>query len=177
MARKGRSAAILLGALCAAVLAGGAVLFRARIVEEWYFWKLRSADPAESDRAALKLGEMGSLRAVEPLIEAIRREKAPVVTYFGGAGFQFRTHSSIRTVLLPEKHGLELAPKAYALYQMGAGALSLIERTLESESETLVDSWLDLEAVRDAIQGKYSQVELEASADRIWESYRPPTSP
>ena len=56
MARKGRHAAILHGALCAAVLAGGAVVFRARIVEGWYLWKLRSADPAGSDRAALKLG-------------------------------------------------------------------------------------------------------------------------
>src|SRR6266540_3286467 len=74
MARRGRTAAILIGLFCAAVLGGGGFAIRNRIVEEWYVWKLRSADSAESDRAALKLASMSSHRAVDPLLEALLKD-------------------------------------------------------------------------------------------------------
>ena len=141
MAPKGKSAAILLGSLCAAVLAGGVLGFRTRIVEEWYLWKLRSGDPGERDRAALHLAAMPCLRAAEPILEAIRQDDLEV-------------HITTMIAIKPTQ-ALSLPPRAYALYQLGAAAVPAIDRAFKKDPPA------HLFEIKDAILGKYWQVRLQ----------------
>jgi len=156
MSRRGRWTAIVLGILAAAVLAAGALGFRQRLYEEWYLWKLRSADRAESDLAAAKLAELGSARAVEPLLEAIRRENE--VATFGG---------------FTMNDWLGLRPMSHALYRIGGKALPSIDGALANEA--WADSHKVLTCVRDAIQGKYDS-RFSSVIPLTWH-YPPLTSP
>ena len=69
---RGRSVAM------GAVLVGTVVIGWARfaceekVLEQWYLWKLESAEEEERELAAKKLGEMRSRRAIPQLIEILR---------------------------------------------------------------------------------------------------------
>ncbi|MGH9362242.1 MAG: hypothetical protein ACRD2T_10015, partial [Thermoanaerobaculia bacterium] len=73
MARRGKTIALSCAALAVAALAGGAVLLRERLLEEWYLRKLCSADEEEVFRAAEMLGKLGSTRAVPELLGLVNR--------------------------------------------------------------------------------------------------------
>ena len=51
-----------------------AIFGRQQIVERWYIYQLGSDDAETVDYAARRLAEMGSTRAIMPLIEQIPRE-------------------------------------------------------------------------------------------------------
>ncbi|MEM7235004.1 MAG: hypothetical protein AAF517_22695 [Planctomycetota bacterium] len=63
-----------LGLFCIALLGVTAVVQRARLLEEWYIYRLRSGDEAISDRAALELAVIGKTRAVSALIARVPHE-------------------------------------------------------------------------------------------------------
>jgi hypothetical protein len=169
MVRRGRRIAFLCGVLAAAVLAAGVLGFRQRLVEEWYLWKLGSEDRAESDFAASKLAALSSLRAVEPLLLAIRRRGPQAISFTEVGKIPMSGDSPVQqSLLLPQM-------EAYALYQLGARALPAIESALKEES--WADSRSILSDLRDAIQGKYAQVILIPSGESTWQSYPPLTSP
>ena len=49
------------------------IAFEEKLVEQWYLWKLDSAEEKEQELAAEKLGQMRSIRAVPRLVEILRR--------------------------------------------------------------------------------------------------------
>ena len=55
-----------------AALVVAAVALKRPLFEQFWLWKLQSADQATRDSAARRLGEMGSVRAIPPLIELFR---------------------------------------------------------------------------------------------------------
>lgn len=73
MKPKGRRTAIVTGAAALIIFLAAGFLTRDRLVEEWYILKLDSADFTENFRAALKLGEMRSTRAIPKLVTLLKR--------------------------------------------------------------------------------------------------------
>jgi len=155
MTRRGRRSAAVLGLLAAAVPAGGVLGLREALVVEWYVWKLRSSDRAESDLAAAKLAELDSARAAEPLILAIRRDGPDAVAVRALPG---GTKGGSRPPLR-----LELPLKAHALYRLGRKAVPAIERALKGKGDSAGDSSsFLLFYVRSAIDGEYAEVTSKA---------------
>jgi hypothetical protein len=112
---------------------------------------------------------MSSLRAVAPLLNAILKGgRGEPIDYIPELLNRNEKRNGATCLMLP--------PKAYALYQLGAGALPSIEKVLESEGR--VSSYRKLVAVSDAIQGEHREVKLRTwELPRIWQSYPPLTSP
>ncbi|MBI4586854.1 MAG: hypothetical protein HY717_22805 [Planctomycetes bacterium] len=75
--RRGRAVAIAAATLGLATLAASGLLFKDRLAEEWWLWRLRSPDRAERERAAARLGELKSARAVPRLVELLVAESVP----------------------------------------------------------------------------------------------------
>jgi hypothetical protein len=169
MVRRGRKIAAFLGVLAAALVAVGALGSRQALVEEWYVWKLRSADRVESDLAAAKLAELDSLHAVEPLVLAIRRDAPEAISV---SVFRDSRKGESRIPLR-----LELPPKAHALYRLGRKALPAIERTLKEEDQSPDPAGFVLFHVRDAIQGQYAEVISKPGSEPPSQSHPPLTSP
>ena len=57
-----------------AVLVASGFALKRPVLEEWYLWKLDSENDEERKVAAEKLGEMGSVRAIPPLVEILQPE-------------------------------------------------------------------------------------------------------
>ena len=55
------------------VIVWAGIAFEEKLVEQWYLWKLDSAEEEEQKLAAEMLGQMKSRRAVPRLIEILRR--------------------------------------------------------------------------------------------------------
>ena len=68
---KGKAFAIVTGIIAIAVVAIALVVARDRIIEAWYFSKLRSPDPKERGEAIEKLKRIGSVRALPILLERL----------------------------------------------------------------------------------------------------------
>jgi hypothetical protein len=146
MPLRGKSSAAFTAALGIVTLAGSGLAFRERIREEWYIWKLNSADGVESELASRKLVGM-SPRVVGPLIDVIRRDKAEEVTFFVLEG--------------TSREAIGLTLKSYTLYKMGDKALPLIDKLLERDG--MDDDpggrlWFILREVRNAIAAKWPGV-------------------
>ena len=146
----------LLTCIFAACAVAWALLNVERMKELWYLGQLRSGDPAARARAAEKLGEMKSLRAVPLLIEEIRRESNEEVE-IGLAQLSTRRLGWIYNKYcfgIPpvkrfsgpsqEKDScILLGPIGHALYSVGSEAIPLVEREVERHH-----SVLDLEIQR-----------------------------
>jgi len=72
MKTHGRRIAIGAGIITAMVLGVAAYVARDRIAEEWYLRKLDSPDFTEKFRAALKLGELRSIKAIPKLANLMK---------------------------------------------------------------------------------------------------------
>jgi hypothetical protein len=131
--QRGKMLAFAAGSVGLMVIFTTVVIYRSRLREEWYLWKLESQDPTESYLAAKKLGTMPSVHVVEPLLMAIHRDRL--------------------------EHG-GFTPQVYALYNLGEKALPMIELALEREKKMASSNdgcaWI-LSEVRDAIEGHYSR--------------------
>jgi HEAT repeat protein len=69
----GRQTAMVTGVAALAILVAAGFLGRDRMVEEWQIRKLDSGDFAERFRAALKLGEMRSTKAIPKLVALLKQ--------------------------------------------------------------------------------------------------------
>ncbi len=67
---------VVVGAM---VIVWAGIAFEEKLVEQWYLWKLDSAEEKEQELAAEKLGQMRSIRAVPRLVEILRRTPKHVV--------------------------------------------------------------------------------------------------
>jgi HEAT repeat protein len=79
--RTGRRAAIVTAGLALATALTAGIAGRRSILERWWIWRLGSGDRSVRDAAAGRLGELRSLRAIEPLIDAWRTRGDPVEDY------------------------------------------------------------------------------------------------
>src|SRR2546426_2270831 len=77
MRPRGKRAAFLTVALGLGALSISLWMARTALLELWYIWKLDSRSAADQEDAASKLGEMGSVRAVPPLLHAWVQAGAP----------------------------------------------------------------------------------------------------
>ena len=57
----------------AVVIVWAGFTFEEKVLEQWYLWKLESAEEEEVELAAERLGEMRSRRAIPQLVEILRR--------------------------------------------------------------------------------------------------------
>ncbi len=73
---RGRRIALAALALGVLTLAGAGFAVRGWVVEEWHIWKLYSEVDEERENAANKLGEMGSIKAVYPLLEIYKKDRS-----------------------------------------------------------------------------------------------------
>jgi hypothetical protein len=130
--KRGKRAAALAAVLGTAVLVGGAFALRGAIVEWWWIGKLRSPDAVERNAAAEKLVELGSVRAVPHLVEAVRADKTEdirsfwVRSYHGGPA-----HDSV--------HVRAATPLLLALWSLGEAAIGGLEDALEKEKRGTPD--------------------------------------
>ena len=112
---------VLVAVLSVVVLVAAAFALKRPILEQWYLWELDSEDEQERKSAAEKLGEMGSVRAVPHLIQAIETmESENTWDAVGGGPPHVRT-------------GIVLTPIAYSLYRIGPDVLSAVRRAYEEE--------------------------------------------
>jgi hypothetical protein len=80
-ARRGKIVALASTFFGLTVVAATGFAFRQRILEEWYFLQLRSAEWSKRYDAAMSLGEMRSVRAVPRLIEDVSvRPSSPTLS-------------------------------------------------------------------------------------------------
>ncbi len=103
------------------VLVAAAFSLKPVILEQWYIWKLESEDKAIRVAAAEKLADIGSVRAVPHLIQAIETmENENSWDAIGGGPPHVRT-------------GIVLTPIAYSLYRIGPDVLPAVRRAYEEE--------------------------------------------
>jgi hypothetical protein len=69
---RGRRVAVGAGVLGLLVLAGTAFALRDRLIEQWHLFRLESRDVSVRFRAAVRLGEMRSLRALPKLVDVLK---------------------------------------------------------------------------------------------------------
>jgi hypothetical protein len=106
-----------------ALVAGGAVLLRDRLVEAWHVHRLDSHDPAARQAALERLIELRSVAAVPYLIRAIQsdgRENACVWVSAREPG--------------ESRRRLRLTPAAHALFRIGPGALPALAKGIEENA-------------------------------------------
>src|SRR5262245_24967386 len=138
---RGRRVAIVSCLLAVSVVASGALFFE-RLREYWYLLQLRSGNGEASFRAAARLGELRSLRAVPPLIRELKGRKSEAVAIgyrkrFGRFGEE-------------GAGAVTLQPISHALYSIGKVAMPLVTREIESHSyfDEDIQRYLDvLEAI------------------------------
>jgi hypothetical protein len=76
MAKRGKIVAFSLAATGLVVLAAAGMMAWPRLEEEWWFYRLRTGDEDQRQRAAERLGSLGSVRALPELVAAMRRSVA-----------------------------------------------------------------------------------------------------
>lgn len=69
---RGKAIAFWSAWICLAVLTAAGFVFKDRIREEYWLWKLEKGDKAETEQAAIALGKLKSVRAVPELIRMAR---------------------------------------------------------------------------------------------------------
>ena len=131
-----------LAGLTIAVVAAATIFGRQRIAEEWYIYQLRSGDQAVVDNAAMRLGEMKSVRAIEPLVTLVPGELAdePHV-YFSPITNAWHTNSRVLKAL----HDLgERARVAAGKVARRQGFLSLPQLVYDPDPKARTDFfWRD----------------------------------
>lgn len=75
MKRRGRRVALTATALGIATIAAASVALKDRAVEEWLRWRLRSAEFPARIRAAERLGEMRSTRAIPEMVALLKESE------------------------------------------------------------------------------------------------------
>ncbi len=121
MTKEGKRITHLMIALGVLVLLVAGYAFRDRAVEQWFIWQLESEDKAVRVAAAEKLADIGSMKAVPHLIQAIETmESENTWDAVGGGPPHVRT-------------GIVLTPIAYSLYRIGPDVLPAVRRAYEEE--------------------------------------------
>ncbi len=121
MTNKGRRRTHLIIALGILALLIAGYASRDLALEQWFIWQLGSDDKAIQVAAAEKLADIGSVRAVPHLIQAIETmESENTWDAVGGGPPHVRT-------------GIVLTPIAYSLYRIGPDVLSAVRRAYEEE--------------------------------------------
>ncbi len=121
MTGKGKRLTHLTISLGIVVLLVAGYAFKDKAVEQWYIWKLESEDEAIRVAAADKLADIGSVKAVPHLIQAIETMEGESSWDAVGGGPP------------PVRTGIVLTPMAYALYRIGRDALPAVRRAYEKE--------------------------------------------
>jgi hypothetical protein len=118
---------------CAVLLLAGGLLTKERLLEEWYLWRLESSIGSVRLAAAEKLAAMKSVRAVRVLMRLIQgdpREQALLQMSLSVGSPSGLSAITLDSPTPSVASRIELTPLAHALYQIGPGALPVIEKTL-----------------------------------------------
>jgi hypothetical protein len=112
---KGRNVTIVVGAAALAVVAASGFAFRKPILETWNIRQLGSADPEVRARAARKLGEMKSVRAI-PLLVAnlsleVHAEEAAALCRIGPEG-----REALKTFVRRKVEANEIKEETFRLF-------------------------------------------------------------
>ncbi|HVR75361.1 MAG TPA: hypothetical protein VMT52_13580, partial [Planctomycetota bacterium] len=138
MAKRGKILTFLLAAMGLLVLAAAGIVAWPRLEEEWWLHRLRTGDEGQRQRAAERLGQLGSMRALPEIVLAMRRaagsweEPKRLVQLVSGRRVLAMDDLSDRQI-----DEATLAPDCVAYYRgtcaLGKPALPLLLRALAEE--------------------------------------------